>query len=170
MRIHLRRTLVNSITTVAILVGIWFAGIETSAYYEGCSYCDSRRIAVETRAFGVLVASRFHSHRESFQARIAEDLGAPCPHCFLRELLGRRRGLVLPTIRKNIPLTLLPVPVPDWYRKNAPMIIAELKRRNPALPDEFQRKALLTKDEEYLRGLIESMHQLLPRTERADWE
>jgi len=161
-----RRIVFGCAATLILISFLWFIGITESAYYEVCTRCDSRRITVETRGFGVLISTRFHSERETFDARIANDLGVPCPHSFVRALVARWRGLLLPTVDQNLPSRLF-YDTPKWYKKNASAIVAGLKSKNPALPQEFRERVLLKRDYEYLRQLIRSMQQFCPR---EDWE
>jgi DNA-directed RNA polymerase subunit RPC12/RpoP len=166
-----RRTVLGCVAATAAIGSLWFLGIEESAYYEACARCESRRMSVETRVFGILVSQRFHTEMVSFDARIAHDLGAACPHCFVRELVGRRHGLLLPTFSAQIPFSFFR-DAPEWYEKNSASIIAGLKARNPAVTREFHDKVLLKSDHAYRRRLMQTMRDLCPENEKGkgnDW-
>jgi hypothetical protein len=128
-------------------------------------------MSVETRVFGILVSQRFHTEMESFDARIAHDLGAACPHCFVRGLVGRRHGLLLPAFSAQIPFSFFP-DAPEWYEKNSTAIIAGLKARNPGVAREFRDRVLLNPDHAYRRRLMQTMRDLCPESEKRkenDW-
>jgi hypothetical protein len=162
-----RRAVFGATVTAVVLSTVWFLCVRESAYYEACNHCDSRRVSVETQVFGLVVSRRFHSEKESFDARLARDLGSPCEHCFVRQLLARKYGLLLVCNSHDIPLSFHPLPVPDWYETDGLAILTTLKAKNPGLPEEFRARVFFNSDREFSQRLIQSIRELSQSYKRS---
>ena len=147
------------LAALLLLAAFWFIGITESAYKEMCVHCETDRVIVETRVLGILVSQRVTQHEQSFESRIADDLGSPCPHSYIAGLYVKRRGFVLITYFRDewAGVSLHAHATPTWYENGGRAIVAKMKRRNPTLPDEFRERVLFKSDREYWRRLIKSI-------------
>jgi len=136
------------IAGIGAIIVIWAVGVDWSVFKEGCDQCRSHWNVFEFRFFG-LPAYQWHGQDHSpTLRRIAEDLGAPCPHRFHRIHLIRAWGLVYPSPCISGTCCL---DEGDWYDDKQRALARMLAERDPELGPEFRRRVLLGRDFVYLK-------------------
>lgn len=150
---------------------LWLVAVDRSRFLEECDYCRSRSDVTRYRVLGITVSETRHE-RPTLRSRVAEDLGAPCPHSYQRRHQHRWWGLVYcarPPIRDS---SIRDSSIKDssiretdqrsadqWYSRPIARIVRSIGRQRPELSEEFRRKVLFDHNLQYWRRFVEELEQ-----------
>jgi hypothetical protein len=115
----------------------WFAVMDYSCFWEGCDHCHSHWFVTEVRVLHRPVWSRPYEDHSPLLGRVADDLGAPCPHEFTRWRVWRFWGCVWPQVSWSG--TCCIATEDEWYSPEVREQVRAIGRQDPALGREFQR-------------------------------
>lgn len=159
-----RRHFVVGTAVLAILglVVCWMLFVDLSLFVESCPDCHLYHDVLQFRVLGIPVHEIIRPADATF-ARVAEDLGHPCPHRFQRWHKVRLWGLVYarwPNINGITRLTggdEREDGVDTWYDDRAAAIVRAAGKSTAGLGDEFFRRACLDKDWCYLWKFMDAV-------------
>jgi hypothetical protein len=134
-----------------VLAGLilWVVGVDFSRFREGCDYCHSHWDLAEYRVFGCVVHTWKGANHSPTLSRIADDLGAPCPHEVTRWHKWRLWGIVF----YASPFHNGTCCISDggWYDERQRAVVRSLAQQYPDLGPEFRERVLLNRDYAFLQ-------------------
>jgi len=149
------------ILSILGLAVFWMVFVDFSWFVESCEDCHLYHDVFQYRILGIPVHERIRPGGATI-ARVAEDLGHPCPHRFQRWHKVRWRGLFYPRWPNIQGITRLSGHeredgVGTWYDDRAAAIVRAAGRASPGLGDEFFRRACLDQDWCYLWKFMDAI-------------
>ncbi len=136
---------------------LWFVALDWSWFVEDCEYCRSCWDIAQYRVYRIPVCETTIPHQTAI-ARIAEDLGVPCPHKLRRWHRYRLWGLLYcarPAIHGTVRLD-----DDDGYDERMAEVVRSMARSDPDLPEEYRRRVLLEFDKAYWRRFCQKLDSL----------
>ena len=152
-----RRNTWFTVTAVfALIVVLWFVGVQRSVYLRRCPRCGSYTVRVVVSVFGVGISeNRLHS--DSMIEEIARDLGVPCRHVQARQIRLRRQwGLLIcacPCRDGTFALSGNKSEYTPQMKRRA----IEIGRKNPDLAHEYFRRVIVGRDPEWLTWFLDQL-------------
>jgi hypothetical protein len=143
---------------MALAVGIiaaWFAVVDYSCFWEGCDHCRSHWFVTEVRVLHRPVWSRSYYDHSPLLRWIADDLGVPCPHKYVRWPVWRFWGCVWPQVFWSGTCCLSTDE--EWYSHEVRQRVQTLGQNEPTVGREFQ-KALVDRNHVLLKSVIQRIH------------
>jgi hypothetical protein len=134
---------------IVLLIAFWFLGVDRSWFVEGCKDCNFHRDVREYRILGIPIIRKIVHEYHPVYARVARDLGAPCPHLHhFRWHKHRWWGLCYcawPCINGTFYL----YDDDSWYSEE---VIAKVKQKaiaEPKFGEEFRQQVLYNHNWDY---------------------
>jgi hypothetical protein len=130
---------------------LWFVAVDRSLFVENCGCCHTSWYISQYRVYGVPIREETITYQTTF-ARIAEDLGVPCPHELRRWHKYRFWGLLhcaSPAISGTLRLD-----GPDWYDERKAQVVRLMARSDPDSAEEYRQRVLLNFDQPYWRRFL----------------
>ena len=162
----LRRRRFVAASVILSLLGLaafWMLFVDFSWFVEGCQDCFLYQDVFQYRVFGIPVYEWTRPADATF-ARVAEDLGHPCPHRFERWHKTRWWGLIYRRWPNINGITRIgggerEDGVATWYDDRAAAIVQAAGRASPGLGEEFFRRACLDQDWCYLCKFMDAIRE-----------
>ena len=146
---------------------IWFGSIDLTVVFERCDHCLTPRVVVNVRVLTWVVASVEQRRYEPLASRLASDLGAGCPHRFLKWPKRRFLGAIVPielSSEEQGDWLLGDGEAHEWYGESEREHLQQLSKANPGLADEFRERVLFRHDYRYLSSLVNQIRSRSPAT------
>ncbi len=149
----MKRKLIIIFSAVIVFSAFWFLCIDGAIFVESCPDCLYGKDVYQIKIFTIPIYQHTIDEHTSITQRIAIDLGAECKH---PNLSGYEKwrfwGLLIP--QELHPGIDWMSGGDDWYDDKARVIIKEMVKTNPSLPDEFANRVLKNHDWKYLHSFV----------------
>ncbi len=151
-----RRKVISIVLAGGAVVALWCLLVHRCMGVLGCEACGYNAIYTDIRIAGYTVHRGVQVRRITLQARIAEDLGAPCEHPDLREYPVHQRywGLCICFDRRPFAMEMN-LDYQEVYTEQFRDQIRRLVRRQPGLAEEFRQRVLYEHEWQYFRAFRE---------------
>lgn len=158
--------LLRALAGVLALAAMWFLTVDGSWFVEDCDYCHMGWDVMQYRVCGVVIHER-RLPSETIMAKIAEDLGVPCPHKVRRWHKYRFWGLVYPACPAISGIYRIGDDR-EWYDERAAELVRLMGRENPDLAREYRQKVLLDFDGAYWQRFLCELEAMREDVENAE--
>lgn len=157
---------VRLLIVLGALALLWLVAVDFSWFRDLCEDCWLDRDDLQFRVYHIPIYRTNRDH--GILHRVAEDLGAPCPHeRSTRTYLLRAWGLAVPQLDPMSGRFVLNANVgtlrldhgSGWYDETAARIVRAKAESSPGLADEFRQRVFVDHDRQYIRSFLAEIKQ-----------